>query len=98
VRRGGAGMPFYRVGGERGSRTGRGIRRPVVGCHYRPSGSVGRGNEGGEWGVKMGGSAALFPGEEGTPGRRTLEAAVAAAAFGWLRLREEGSRAEPTWQ
>jgi hypothetical protein len=30
VRRGGAGEPFYRVGGERDGRMGRGIERPDV--------------------------------------------------------------------
>jgi hypothetical protein len=52
VRRGGAGVPFYRVEGGAGCRTGNEIGRPVVGQHYWPFGSVGRGNGGGEWGVK----------------------------------------------
>jgi hypothetical protein len=46
VRRGDAEAPFYRVRGEWGGQTGRGIRRPVVGRHYGPLGSVGRGNVG----------------------------------------------------
>jgi hypothetical protein len=48
------GHPFIGLVGEWGGRTGRGIGRSVVGCHYGPSDSVGRGNGGGEWGVKRG--------------------------------------------
>jgi hypothetical protein len=48
------GHPFIGLEGERVGQTGRGTRRPVVGHHYGPSGSVGRGDEGGEWGVKRG--------------------------------------------
>jgi hypothetical protein len=49
-RRGGGGeglpgRPFIGPEGERGGQTGKGIRRPVVGHHYWPSSSVGRGNE-----------------------------------------------------
>jgi hypothetical protein len=47
-------------------------------------------------GSEEGGSAVLFPGEEGTSGRRALEAV--AAAFGWLRPGEDGSRTGPMWQ
>jgi hypothetical protein len=63
VRRGGAGVPFYRVRGRAGlGQMGRGIGWPVVGQHYGPSGLVGRGNGGVEWGVRRGGG--------GTPGWR----------------------------
>jgi hypothetical protein len=40
--------------GERGGRTRMEIGQPVVGRHCCPSGSMGRGNRGGEWGVKRG--------------------------------------------
>jgi hypothetical protein len=90
------GRPFIGSEGERDSWAGKGIGRPMVGHHYWPSGSVGRANGGGERGVKGGGSAAPFSGEEGTPGWHALEAA--AAAFGRLCPGEEGSRAGPTWQ
>jgi hypothetical protein len=66
-----SGSPFIWSEGEWGSRTGRGIRRLVVGRHYGPSGSVRSRNRGGEWGVKRGGGrarAAPIPGEEWTPG------------------------------
>jgi hypothetical protein len=53
------GRPFIGSEGERGDRTGKGIRRPVVGCHYWPPSSVGRGNRGGEWGVKRGECGAI---------------------------------------
>jgi hypothetical protein len=49
-----SGRPFIGLEGERGGQVGRGIGRPVVGHHYGPSGSVERGNRGGEWGVKRG--------------------------------------------
>jgi hypothetical protein len=49
------GRPFIGSEGDRGGWTERGIRWPVVGRHYGPSGSVGKGNRGGELGVKRGG-------------------------------------------
>jgi hypothetical protein len=80
------GRPFIGSEGERGSQTGKGIRRPVVGHHYWPSDSVGRGNGGSEWGVKRG--------ECGVVSRRGGDAG--AAAFGQLHPGEEGSHAGPT--
>jgi hypothetical protein len=53
-------VPFIGAEGELGGRTGRGIKRPVVGRHYGPSGSVGRGNIGGEWGLKRGGGVQCY--------------------------------------
>jgi hypothetical protein len=89
------GHPFIGLEGERVGQTGRGIRRPVVGHHYGPSGSVGRGNEGGEWGVKRG-ECSSISGEEGMLGQHTLEAAM--AVFDRLHPREEGSRVGPMRQ
>jgi hypothetical protein len=54
VRRGGAGAPFYRVGGGAGWSNGEGNRAAGGGAPLWPSGSVGRGNGGGEWEVKRG--------------------------------------------
>jgi hypothetical protein len=54
------GHPFIGSKGEQGGRTGKGIGRPVVLHHYWPYGSVGRGNGGGEWGVKRGECGAIF--------------------------------------
>jgi hypothetical protein len=51
VRRGGVGVPFYRVGGRAGWPDGKGIGWPVVGRYYWPSGLVGRVDRGGGWGV-----------------------------------------------
>jgi hypothetical protein len=56
--------------------------------HYWPSGSVGRGNRGVDWGVKRG-SVVLFPREEGTLGWRALEAAAAAAFGGFILGKKE---------
>jgi hypothetical protein len=96
VRRGGTRAPFYWVGGERGGPTGRGIGWPVVGHHYGPSRSVGRGNKGGGRGVKRGrGVRHRFRERRGHQGGvRALEAA-AVVAFGRLRPRDEGSRWGP---
>jgi hypothetical protein len=49
-----SGRPFIGSEVEPGGRTGKGIKRSVVGRNYWPSGSVGRGNGRGEWGVKSG--------------------------------------------
>jgi hypothetical protein len=87
VRRGGAGAPFYRVGGGAGRTNREGNGGPAVGRHYWPSGLVGRGNGGGEWG-------AISEREGDAGAARALEAAV--AAFGRLRPFEEGSRSGPT--
>jgi hypothetical protein len=85
------GRPFIGSEGDRGGWTERGIRWPVVGRHYGPSGSVGKGNRGGELGVKRGGGeCSTIPGRGGDGGTaRALEAAV--AAFGWLHSGKEGS-------
>jgi hypothetical protein len=52
VRRVGAGAPFYRVGGGEGWLDGVGNRVACGGAPLWPSDSVGRGNKGGEWGVR----------------------------------------------
>jgi hypothetical protein len=92
-----SGRPFIGSEGERDGRTDKRIGRPVVGRHYWPSGSVGRGNRGGEWGVKRGLCGAIF--ERGRDARAVsaLEAA-SAAAFGRFHPEEEGSRAGLMWQ
>jgi hypothetical protein len=90
------GRPFIGSEGERGGRTGKGIRRPVVGRHYWPSGSVGRGTGGGEWGVKRGECSAISERGGDVGAVHVLEAAV--AVFGRLRPEEEGSRAGSTRQ
>jgi hypothetical protein len=54
-----SGRTFIGSKGERGDRTGKGIGRPVVGCHYWLSGSMRRGNGGGEWGAKRGECGAI---------------------------------------
>jgi hypothetical protein len=55
-----SGHPFIGSEGERGGRTGKGIGWPVVRSHYWPSDLVGRGNRGGEWGVKRGECGTIF--------------------------------------
>jgi hypothetical protein len=84
--------PFYRVGGGAGRLDGEGNQVAGGGVPLWPSGLVGSGKIGGEWGVKRGESAALFPGEEGALRRH------ARTGGGGIRLHpgEEGSWAGPT--
>jgi hypothetical protein len=79
------GRPFIGSEGEQGSQTGRGIGRQVVGRHYGPSGSVGRGNGRGEWGVKSAGVRHRFRERRGRRGGARMQEAVAVTAIGWLR-------------
>jgi hypothetical protein len=98
VTRGGARAPYYRVEGRVRRPNGVGNQEASGGAPLWPSGSVGRGNRGGEWGVKTGGECGGIFKRGGDAGVvRTLEA-VAAAAFGWLRPGEEGSWVGPMWQ
>jgi hypothetical protein len=60
-----------------------------VGRHYGPSGSVGRGNEGGEWGVKRGDCGSIF-GRGGNAG-----AARARGGDGCVRSASSRGRRKP---
>jgi hypothetical protein len=92
-----AGAPFTCAEGVRVGWTGWGIGWLVVGRHYGPSDSVGRGKRWGEWGVMRGGGAQRrFRKWRDARATRVLEAV--AAMFGWPRPGEEGSQAGPTQQ
>jgi hypothetical protein len=93
VRRGGVGAPFYRVGGEQGGRTGKGIGRPVVGRHYWPSDLVGRGNGGVEWGVNRGecGAVSRIGGDVGVVRTRDSGDGCVRLASSWGRRKPGGA-------
>jgi hypothetical protein len=87
--------PFVGSEGERGGRTGKGIGRPVVGRHYWPSGSVGRGNRGGEWGVKRGecGAVSGRGGDAGVARARGGDGGCVQSASSWGRRKPGGAHA-----
>jgi hypothetical protein len=77
--------PFIGSEGERGGRTGKGIRRPVVAASMPAIRFSGEGKQRAEWGVKRGENAAPFLGEEGSSGRWQRAWEVAAAVSGGRR-------------
>jgi hypothetical protein len=84
-----SGRPFIGSEVEQGDQTVKGIKRPVVGHHYWSSGSVGRGNGGGGWGVKRGECGAVF-GRGGDVG-----AACARGGGGCIRSTSSRGRRKP---
>jgi hypothetical protein len=71
----------------------KGIGRPVVVASMPVVRFSGEGNTGGEWGVKRGGgSAASFPGEEGSSGRQQRVREAAAAPGQAFRGRRRSGR------
>jgi hypothetical protein len=83
--------PFIGSEGERGGRTGKGIRRSVVAASMSAVQFSGVGKRRGEWGVKRGQNVALFLGEEGLSGWWQRAREVATATSG----RASGGRRRP---
>jgi hypothetical protein len=94
VRRGGAGAPFYRVGGGAGRTNREGNGGAGGGAPLLAIWFGGEGKQRGEWGVNRGECGAISEREGDAGAARTLEAAV--ATFSRLRPFEEGSRSGPT--